>query len=452
MGKNILLLVCVINFSLLACLYIPFLPDDAFITFRYARNLAGGELAYNPGEKVEGFSNFLWVLVCAALMPLKDIGFILMAGYFCGVCALYLVWRISPWGAFALSLSGPFAAYAVSGMETALFALLLVGVITAQRGKRQGLAFLLGCLLVLCRPEGVIVFPLLAYDRADRLMPFAFFTGLVLFARFCYFGTWLPVSFHAKITGFQIPELLRSNFIYWFYAKERAYSPVGYYYLVLVCLVCAFGWKSRAWLPAIGLGLVYVFTYSWMPGGRLFVPLLAVVFLILKHKNAMKIAVILGLVVNVLMWKDAQSIRMQNEVLQEIGTTFRGYETIAASDVGQIGWYSGARILDIHPRPLVSPRRDFFDVMPDAVIFPIIKDGYGYYPEHVRILEDVRFQAYRQEISWLSGSGRIYEAWVRLTEKGEQDGSIEKQSEGGRSHVIAARLCPSGGSGEFPGR
>jgi arabinofuranosyltransferase len=40
--------------------------DDAFISFRYARNLGQhGELVYNlaPYERVEGYTNFLWVLV-----------------------------------------------------------------------------------------------------------------------------------------------------------------------------------------------------------------------------------------------------------------------------------------------------------------------------------------------------------------------------------------------------
>ena len=44
-----------------------FLTDDAFISFRYARNLATGHgLVFNPGhEPVEGYSNFLWVLILA---------------------------------------------------------------------------------------------------------------------------------------------------------------------------------------------------------------------------------------------------------------------------------------------------------------------------------------------------------------------------------------------------
>src|SRR5262245_5079445 len=45
-----------------------FLTDDAFISFRYARNFsAGAGLVFNPGfERVEGYSNFLWVLILAA--------------------------------------------------------------------------------------------------------------------------------------------------------------------------------------------------------------------------------------------------------------------------------------------------------------------------------------------------------------------------------------------------
>ncbi|HOU92473.1 MAG TPA: hypothetical protein PLU22_15575, partial [Polyangiaceae bacterium] len=43
------------------------LADDAFISFRYADNLATiGELVYNAGERVEGFSNLSHTLLLAA--------------------------------------------------------------------------------------------------------------------------------------------------------------------------------------------------------------------------------------------------------------------------------------------------------------------------------------------------------------------------------------------------
>ncbi len=65
------------RFDVFAAVWVPyallvhrfwFVTDDAFISFRYARNLVLGHgLRFNPGEHlpVEGYSNFLWVLICA---------------------------------------------------------------------------------------------------------------------------------------------------------------------------------------------------------------------------------------------------------------------------------------------------------------------------------------------------------------------------------------------------
>ena len=47
-------------------LHYDYVVDDAFISFRYAQNfLQGHGLVYNPGERVEGYTNFLWVLLVA---------------------------------------------------------------------------------------------------------------------------------------------------------------------------------------------------------------------------------------------------------------------------------------------------------------------------------------------------------------------------------------------------
>ena len=43
-----------------------FVQDDAFISFRYAKNLADGVgLVWNVGERVEGYTNFLWTVLMA---------------------------------------------------------------------------------------------------------------------------------------------------------------------------------------------------------------------------------------------------------------------------------------------------------------------------------------------------------------------------------------------------
>lgn len=52
--------------ALQAVLFRGFIPDDAFISFRVAEHLAHGDgLVYNLGERVEGYSNLLWVLILA---------------------------------------------------------------------------------------------------------------------------------------------------------------------------------------------------------------------------------------------------------------------------------------------------------------------------------------------------------------------------------------------------
>ena len=46
--------------------YLWFVCDDAFITFRYAKNLAHGlGPVWNAGERVEGYTNFLWMMIAS---------------------------------------------------------------------------------------------------------------------------------------------------------------------------------------------------------------------------------------------------------------------------------------------------------------------------------------------------------------------------------------------------
>ncbi|MEO5618208.1 MAG: hypothetical protein ABIS67_10585, partial [Candidatus Eisenbacteria bacterium] len=45
--------------------------DDAYISFRYARNLLRGEgLVFNVGERVEGYTNFLWTVLSSIPMAM----------------------------------------------------------------------------------------------------------------------------------------------------------------------------------------------------------------------------------------------------------------------------------------------------------------------------------------------------------------------------------------------
>ncbi len=137
-------------FLLIAWLYRNFTLDDPFITFRYAKHLLHGHgPVYNPGERVEGFSNPLWVLVSAALMALLGteaetvIGAAKLVGALFGLVALLGCWRLanvlcpSPTGGaggaatLLLSLTVYFPLWSVGGLETPLFAAALVWLVVS---------------------------------------------------------------------------------------------------------------------------------------------------------------------------------------------------------------------------------------------------------------------------------------------------------------------------------
>jgi hypothetical protein len=60
-------LVLLMGLFLVHARFLACVAEDSHITFRFARNLADGHgFVWNVGEPpIEGFTTFLWVLVCA---------------------------------------------------------------------------------------------------------------------------------------------------------------------------------------------------------------------------------------------------------------------------------------------------------------------------------------------------------------------------------------------------
>src|SRR5262245_25291048 len=159
-----------------------FAIDDAWISFRYARNLLSGHgLVFNPGEPVEGYSNLLWVLLsalglAAGLDPLlwaRVMGFAAAAA-----TALLLpgvarrLWAGSEPGAteperrrqsvrgaeaamWLAAASGPLACWSLAGLETAMFGLLMVLAWRAALDRQALAAGVFSVLMTLTRPEGL---------------------------------------------------------------------------------------------------------------------------------------------------------------------------------------------------------------------------------------------------------------------------------------------------------
>jgi arabinofuranosyltransferase len=220
-----------------------FLCDDAFISFRYARNLSHGSgLVFNPGhEAVEGYSNFLWVVLLALLDRIgvtpdraaNPLGFLLTIGLWALTCAW--AWRTArdagrPWLAVApvawLAATRTVAVWTTSGLETRLFELLATaGTLlqvreTAERlaGRARGAspAAVLLALAALTRPDGLIVaagasaasLAMIVVRRRDALggairglLPGAALVVAHLVFRRLYYGAWVPNTYFAKLDG-----------------------------------------------------------------------------------------------------------------------------------------------------------------------------------------------------------------------------------------------------------
>src|SRR5438094_6374855 len=116
------------------------LADDAFITFRYARNLAAGQGAvFNPGEYVEGYSNFLQLVLLAALRRFHGVDIVTGGQVLGTVAALALIpvtyvlarkatdgdGNLGILAALMVAASGSFVTYATSGLETSMYSLII---------------------------------------------------------------------------------------------------------------------------------------------------------------------------------------------------------------------------------------------------------------------------------------------------------------------------------------
>jgi len=211
-----------------------FIGDDAYISFRYAQSLEQGlGLVWQAGERVEGFTNLLWVLLTAAGMSL---GFapetvVHALGLLSGVSILaFLVWlddeaRGPRWWALAapawLLAHRSFLAWTTGGLATQFFAMLVLGGVLAtvlefRRGDHRPSASLLFLsLAILTRPEGAIYAALIGVYRLVRSLrgssPWAatFRYGIPLVAvlvaltsfRLIYYGDYVPNTAHAKVNG-----------------------------------------------------------------------------------------------------------------------------------------------------------------------------------------------------------------------------------------------------------
>jgi hypothetical protein len=188
-----LVLLAVCAFGLHYAWQLRWLADDAFISFRYARNLTEGKgLVFNDGERVEGYTNFLWTLILSGFLALgldaPQVSIVLTLACLAG-CLLVTTRLVHdelerrgqvPFlsvAAFLLAGNYTFASFGTSGLET-MFASLLV-LLAVERAARGALvtAGAAGIAATMAHPDHAIFYALLGALLVLRSRPWAWLRG-----------------------------------------------------------------------------------------------------------------------------------------------------------------------------------------------------------------------------------------------------------------------------------
>ena len=218
-----------------------FIQDDAFISFQYARQLAEGQGLTWFGTRVEGYSNFAWVLWIAAGIKagIDPIVWAHVGSLTCFIALIFAFWRLSgrvfdtlwPRAVAGLLLVTNFtvSAYATGGLETMLqTALLCVAtwqLYELRAGAPHTAVRLVGVSVALAvavlahsdsaLPAAIIGTWSLVELRRRRagygaclagLGPFVLLIGAWVAWKVAYYGDVLPNTYYAKV-GFGWPAL-----------------------------------------------------------------------------------------------------------------------------------------------------------------------------------------------------------------------------------------------------
>ncbi|MFM7069588.1 MAG: hypothetical protein ACKOYM_09030, partial [Actinomycetes bacterium] len=259
--------ICVI--AAVAAWIVRFAQDDGFITFRYARNLARGNgLVFNVGERVEGYTNFLWTALMA--VPEKfgwsSPVFAQVVGIVLMVATVLVVLRFAGrlFGSRAMGClvalvtvaNMSFLTYATGGLETMLqtFLVVSVGALLVpvgtfpeqQRHRRRVIAGVCAGLAVLTRLDSAVLVGTWmlvhlyvqwrrASDPSERRrqlgvsivelgLPVAALVGPWMLWKLDFYGNLLPNTFYAKSAGNPIvPVLYGVFYLLCFFASYAAF-------------------------------------------------------------------------------------------------------------------------------------------------------------------------------------------------------------------------------------
>jgi hypothetical protein len=297
-----------------------FIQDDAFVSYRYADHLAQGwGLVWNEGERIEGYTNFLWTVAIAGGIYIGANPILVshILSLVCFVVSMILTYRSATFlfkskrlGLLSVLLLGTnytFSAYATGGLETQLQACLFLGMLYVTllyvngRARRLSLLALLsllmaaglltrldsglmvvvaGCFVVLTVLNSPQAVGSKLRSVAVLLIPAGVIVGGWLGWKVAYYGNILPNTFYVKGASTFFP----STGVY--YVGAFFLSYLLFVFPVLLALSFT-RWRQVSWrevhllLSSVVVWMVYVLAV----GGdfmefRFFVPILPMLIML----------------------------------------------------------------------------------------------------------------------------------------------------------------------------
>ncbi len=407
--------------------YTGFIFDDAYITFRYVENLAAGlGFVYNTGERVLGTTTPLFAMILTALrtlgIPVIGASLAVSLSASAATAIILLFWahrlgfgRLSLLPALGYALFSRLLPTETGGMETAIFNLLLTAALYLRHRSRPAVAYALGALALLVRPEGGILLALLfAYDlfvyRRNLWRRCALAAGIVLpwviFA-WVYFGSPIPNSIPAKwalysrvwaepplqkfifVMGWHNPmgialSVTAAVGLWWFWRRRRFGILEAAWIVSLVVFLVTSGTKIFRWYisPLYPVMILLASASIFWLGERLRLRWL-------RDPSATAAGLIVAAAMLLLAASNYPSFLFYRASSHELTTIHQGVveylhrhagagDVLATEDIGEVGYYSNMHILD--RAGLVSPQAIPYNASGDY--FGLIRD---YRPEWVVI-------------------------------------------------------------------
>ncbi len=281
--------------------------DDALITFRYVHHWASGDgLVFNLGERLEGFSNFVFILLLtpgalagADLFVVANmLGIVATAAQV--VLLVYLL-RNSPlpviaFAALLLATDRIAIVWATGGLETAVHGALVMAALVLQLEQPQRLRTLavVHALLAASRPEGIVftviwIAHLALTRRADVKRALNWVVPLVavlLAARLLYFGELVANPYRAKVDGVPVMQF-GPGYTYAFLKRMGLAGIAALATLPLVVLALrnarAAGWPLLLALTFVIVQVAFVFASGgdYMTDFRLAAPIIAPFYVVI---------------------------------------------------------------------------------------------------------------------------------------------------------------------------